>query len=94
LGKIPTDDWVANVAFFQMLLLAFNIIHWFKRLCLPKEYLYTTLDTIRTDFLVLPARFTKKGSKNMLVFPKDYHYREQFEAALKTIDKLKIPRNS
>lgn len=94
LGKIPTDDWVANVAFFQMLLLAFNIVHWFKRLCLPKEYLYTTLDTIRTDFLVLPARFTKKGSKNLLILPKDYHYREQFETALKRIDKLKIPKNS
>lgn len=94
LGKIPTDDWVANVAFFQMLLLAFNIVHWFKRLCLPKEYLYTTLDTIRTDFLVLPARVTKKGSKNLLILPKDYHYREQFETALKTIDKLKIPKNS
>lgn len=93
LGKIPTDDWVANVAFFQMLLLAFNIVHWFKRLCLPKEYLYTTLDTIRTDFLVLPARFTKKGSKNLLILPKDYHYREQFETALKRIDKLKIPKN-
>jgi hypothetical protein len=94
LGKIPTDDWVANVAFFQMLLFAFNIVHWFKRLCLPKEYLHTTLDTIRTDFLVLPARFTKKGSKNLLILPKDYHYREQFETALKNIDRLKIPRNS
>jgi hypothetical protein len=59
LGKNPTDDWVANVAFLQMLLLAFNIVHWFKRLCLPKEYLYTTVDTIRTDFLVLPARLTR-----------------------------------
>ena len=36
----------------------------------------------------------EKGSKNLLVFPKDYHYREQFEAALKTIDKLNIPGNS
>jgi len=93
LGKIPTDDWVANVAFFQMLLFAFNIVHWFKRLCLPKEYLYTTLDTIRTDFLVLPARLTKKGSQNVLVFPQGYHYREQFETALKKIDKLKVPKN-
>ncbi len=94
LGKIPTDDWVANVAFFQMLLLAYNLVHWFKRLCLPKEYLYTTLDTIRTDFLVLPARLTKKGSQNVLVLPQNYHYRGQFEAALKRIDKLKIPGNS
>jgi hypothetical protein len=27
LGKIPTDDWVANVAFFQLLLLAFDLMH-------------------------------------------------------------------
>jgi hypothetical protein len=93
LGKIPTEDWVANVAFFHMMLLAYNIVHWFKRLCLPKEYLYATLDTIRTDFLVLPARLAKRGSKNLLSLPQDYHYREQFEKSLKRIDRLKIPKN-
>jgi len=91
LGKIPTEDWVANVAFFQMLLLAYNLVHWFKRLCLPKEYLYTTLETIRTDFLVLPAKLTKKGSQNVLALPQDYHYRDQFEAALKRIDQIRLP---
>lgn len=91
LGKIPTEDWIANVAFFQILLLAYNLVHWFKRLCLPKEYLYTTLDTIRTDFLVLPAKLTKKGSQNLLALPQGYHYREQFEAALKKIDKFRLP---
>ena len=94
LGKIPTDDWVANVAFFQISLFAYNLVHWFRRLCLPKEYLYTTLDTIRTDFLVLPARLTKDGSQNVLTLPQGYHYRMQFEAALKRIDKLKVPPNS
>jgi hypothetical protein len=91
LGKIPTEDWVANVAFFQLLLFAYNLIHWFKRLCLPKEYLYTTLETIRTDLLVLPAKLTKKGSQNILALPQDYHYRKQFETALKKIDKLRLP---
>lgn len=91
LGKIPTEDWIANVAFFQMLLLAYNLVHWFRRLCLPKEYLYTTLDTIRTDFLVLPAKLTKKGSQNMLALPHGYHYREAFKTALQTIDRLRLP---
>lgn len=91
LGKIPTEDWVANVAFFQILLLAYNLVHWFKRLCLPKEYLYATLDTIRTDFLVLPAKLTKKGSQNVLSLPQDYHYKEQFLVALKKLEKLRIP---
>lgn len=94
LGKVPTEDWAANVAFFQMLLFAYNIVHWFKRLCLPKEYLYATLDTIRSDFLVLPAKLTKKRSQNLLALPQDYHYREQFETALKKLDQLKIPRIS
>ena len=90
LGKIPTEDWVANVAFFQILLFAYNLVHWFKRLCLPKEYLYTTLDTIRTDFLVLPAKLTKQGNRNVLVLPHDYHYQDQFKAALKKIEKLRL----
>jgi hypothetical protein len=90
LGKIPTEDWLANVAFFQMLLFAFDIVHWFKRLCLPSEYLYATLDTIRTDFLMLPAKLSKEGSQNVLTLPQDYHYREQFEAALKKIKKLRL----
>jgi len=90
LGKIPTEGWLANVAFFQMLLFAFDIVHWFKRLCLPGEYLYATLDTIRTDFLMLPAKLSKEGSQNILTLPQDYHYREQFEAALKKIKKLRL----
>jgi hypothetical protein len=86
LGKIPTVDWVANVAFFQMLLFAYNIVHWFKRLCLPKEYLYKTLDTIRADFLVLPAKLTRKRSRNVPVLPRDYHYQKEFLEALKRIE--------
>jgi hypothetical protein len=94
LSKIPTDDWVANVAFFQISLFAYNLVHWFRRLCLPKEYLYTTLDTIRSDFLVLPARLTKDGSQNVLTLPHGYHYRTQFETALKRIDKLNVSQKS
>jgi Transposase DDE domain group 1 len=75
----------------QILLFAYNLVHWFKRLCLPKEYLYATLDTIRTDFLVLPAKLTKEGSKNVLVLPHDYHYQKEFTNALKTIDRLRLP---
>ena len=90
LGKIPTDDGVAHVAFFQILLLAYNLVHGFKRLCLPKDYLYATLDTIRTDFLVLAAKLTRRGNRNILVLPHDYHYRAQFETALQKIERLRF----
>jgi len=93
LGKIPSNSWKANVAFFQLLLFSANIVHWFKRLCLPKEYWTAALDTIRTDFLVLPAKLTKHGSQNILLLPKDYHYRKEFLQALRKIQKLRMPEN-
>jgi len=67
-----------------------NLVHWFKRLCLPEDYLYATLDTIRTDFQVLPAKLTNQGGRNVLFLPHDYHYQEQFEAALKKIERLRF----
>jgi len=32
LGKIPTKNFEANEAFFQIVLLAYNLLNWFKRL--------------------------------------------------------------
>ena len=91
LNKIPTQEWTANVAFFQMLLFAYNLVHWFKRLCLPKEYFRVTVETIRNDFLVLPGRFTCRAGRNVLQLPRDYHHREIFLEAAKRIEHLRLP---
>lgn len=81
LGDTPTQDWIANVAFFHLLLLAYDVVHWFKRLCLSREYLHATLDTIRSMFLAIPARLIKQGSRNVLCLPKDYPHQDQFRSA-------------
>ena len=91
LGKIPTDDWVANVAFFQWRLLACNVRHWFKRLCRSPEYWGTTLETLRTDFLVLPAKLARHGHCNVLPLPKDYPHRQKFLDVWKRVNALKVP---
>lgn len=93
LGKIPTDSWTANVAFFQLLLLAVNLVHWFKRLCLSRERWTDTLDSIRTDLLVLPARLVNQHRKKIIRLPHDHHYQKEFLAAWKKIQKLKLPKN-
>jgi hypothetical protein len=90
LGKIPTDDWVANVAFFQLVLLAFNLAHWFKRLCLPPEYLHATLETLRTDLLVVPARLVRRSGHNVLHLPRDYRHRELFERAFQCARRIRL----
>jgi hypothetical protein len=91
LGKIPTQSWTANVAFFQLLLLAANLVHWFKRLCLPLTYVQATLDTIRSDFLVLPAKLVRVSGKNIVRLPHDYHYQREFLEAERAISRLRLP---
>jgi len=91
LNKIPTHEWTANVAFLQLLLFAYNLVHWFKRLCLPEEYFRATVETIRNDFLVLPAKLTCRAGRNVLQLPRDYHHRKLFLDAAKRIEKLRVP---
>jgi len=92
LSKIPTQTWTANVAFFQLLLLAYNIVHWFKRLCLPQQKLGQTLDTLRHELFGLPAKLSLRNGKNILVLPRLYQYKPAFLSAATAVKKLKLPR--
>lgn len=94
LGKIPSSHWTANVAFFQTVLLAFNLVHWFKRLCLPAAWAKATVETVRADFLRLPARLVRHGQTNVLQLPKGYHYEKEFLSAAKAAAKLRVPRKN
>ena len=92
LGKIPSGDWGANVAFFQLVLFACNLVHWFRRLCLPAPYRTATVETVRTDFLVLPARLVSRAGRNVLQLPRDYFHRGAFVAAFEKAAKLRLPK--
>lgn len=94
LAKVPTQDWIPNVAFFQLLLLAFDIVHYFKRTCLPRSYRYKTLKTLRMELLVLPGRLVKRGSRCGLRLPRGYHFQPEFEHAAAKIEKLKFPKRA
>lgn len=89
LNKIPTQSWTANVAFLQLLLLAYNLVHWFKRLCLPEERLRTTVETLRHQLLGLPGKLICRGGKNVLVLPRQYPHQAEFRAAEARVKKLK-----
>ena len=88
--KIPTQSWTANIAYCQILLFAFNIINWFKKLCLSEEFRYSTLQTIREKFLMLPDKLVAVGHKNILKLPVGYVYKDLFEDIILKIEKLKI----
>jgi hypothetical protein len=89
LNKIPTQSWTANVAFLQLLLLAYNLVHWFKRLCLPENKLRTTVETLRHQLFVLPGKLVCQSGKNVLVLPRQYDHQAEFLAAEERVTKIK-----
>lgn len=89
LNKIPTQVWTANVAFLQLLLLAYDLVHWFKRLCLPPPQLGTTVETLRHELLAIPAELICRSGRNVLRLPRQYDHQNEFLAAAAKVANLK-----
>jgi hypothetical protein len=88
LAKIPTNSFHANELYFHLLLLAYNIVNWFKKLCLPPRFQNATLETIRTEFLVLPARLVKTDHQNILKLPIEYISKQTLDSIIQNIKKM------
>ncbi len=90
LGKIPTRHFFANEAYFHLLLLAYNLVNWFKRLCLPQEFQTATLQTLRNRILLMPAQLLRAGNRPRLAMPTSGPREIAWRYALHKIEKLKL----
>lgn len=88
LGKIPTKYFAANEAYFHTLLFSYNLINWFKRLCLPTEFQNITLKTLRSRLLLIPGELTRPDNRPTLKLPVNFLDKGAFEYAIKKIEKL------
>lgn len=85
LGKIPTKHFAANEAHFHILLFAYNLINWFKRRCLPPSLQTMTLQSLRTQLLLIPGELVRLGNRPLLKLPANFLYQSAWEYALKKI---------
>ncbi len=90
LGDIPTNSFLANQVHFHLILLAYDLVNWFKRLCLPQQWNSATLHTLRRDLFALPARLVHSGGRNQLKFPQRYPHQKLFYQTFERINNLKI----
>ena len=90
LAKIPTHQFAANEAYFHLLLLAYNLMNWFKRLCLPEEYHSMTLGTLRRRLLMIPGQFVQTRQGPTLRIPSSPSERGLITYALARIDRLRF----
>lgn len=89
LGNIPTRLFLANETYFHLLLLAYNLINWFKRSCLPPEFQQATLQTLRHKILLMPAQLYRTHNRPRLILPASGPREEAWKNALRQISKLK-----
>jgi hypothetical protein len=88
LGKIPTKDFPANEAFFQIVLLAYNLLNWFKRLCAPTHLQRANLQRLRHRLFVVPSQLVRPGGVPTLRIAPSYAYEADFLETLRRIRRL------
>jgi hypothetical protein len=87
-GKAPTNSFAANALYAELSLLAYNLVTWFKRLCLPEDWQSFTLPTIRHRLLMVPGEFVRSRNIPTLRFPRNNPYQNTFHYAQERIKKL------
>jgi hypothetical protein len=87
-GKAPTNSFAANALYAELSLLAYNLVSWFKRLCLPEDWQQFTLPTIRHRLLMMPGEFVRSRNIPTLKFPRNNPYQDVFHYAQKRIKEL------
>lgn len=88
LEKLPTQKFIANWAWFLIGQLAWNLVAWFKRLCLPHSYHTATLRTIRHQLLKVAGRIVHQSRQFFLVLSAQYWFQDAWSFALKRLTKL------
>jgi len=67
--SIRARHFFANETYFHLLLLAYNLVNWFKRLCLPPDLQRATLQTLRHKVLLMPAQLRRTENRPSLALP-------------------------
>jgi hypothetical protein len=86
--KMPSKKYHANWAWLLISQLAWNLFHWFKRLCLPEACQRMTLGTLRHRLLKVAAKIVHQSRQLFLVLSKENLFQDWWSFALKKLAQL------
>ena len=89
LNKIPMQDFGGTEVFFQLVLLAYNLLAWFKRLCAPPSLQRATMQRLRRQLFLAPAHFARPQNRPVLRLARAYPFPDLFRDTLRRIQRLK-----
>jgi hypothetical protein len=92
LEKMPSQRFQANWAWLLIGQLAWNVVAWFKRLCLPPPCHRQTVKTLRHRMLNIAGKIVHQSRQLFLVLSEDYLFQDLWRFALKQLARL-TPRS-
>jgi hypothetical protein len=69
------------MAYFQISMLAYNLVNWFKELALVQKQHKTMLKWIRNHFLLIAGKLVWTGGSLILKLPQNYPWQLEYRAA-------------
>ena len=82
LDKVVSHSYAGNYVWFELLMLAYNLMNLFKEQVLNQKKVKNTIQTIRDRLLLIPGRMVSGSRKYVLKLEKTWFYRKQYEEAL------------
>jgi hypothetical protein len=86
--KMPTNKFHANWAWLLIGQLAWNLLAWFNRCCLPEQCHRLTLGTLRHRLLNVAGKIVHQSRQLFLILSEENLFRDWWEFALKQLAQL------
>jgi len=82
LDKVISHHYAGNYAYFELLMLGYNLMNFFKEGVLHQEKVKRMIQTIRERLFLIPARLIKTAGRWVLKQERSWFYRVEYEEAL------------
>jgi hypothetical protein len=82
LDKIISHSYGGNYTYFELLMLGYNLMNFFKEEVLNRKKVKPMMQTVRQMVFLVPGRLIRTGRKWILKLEQSWYCREEFEKAL------------
>jgi hypothetical protein len=82
LDKVVSHTYAGNYAWFELLMLAYNLMNFFKEEVLNQKKVKNTIQTIRDRLFLIPGRLISSSRQHILKLESTWFYRKEYEVAL------------
>ena len=82
LDKVVSHSYGGNYAWFEILMLAYNLMNFFKEEVLNQKKVKNTIQTIRDRLFLIPGRLISRSRRFVLKLEGTWYYRKEYKEAL------------